>query len=99
MRIVTFAVTDVVHLHSLSGSNIAMPVSQQDDSYETITVKALHPTFAAEVQGVDFSQLSNKQLDEVVAALAKVRTSVSRLNTSQLTDGVWRLCLSKYRHG
>ena len=40
-------------------------------AFSTITVKELHPTFAAEVQGVDFQNLSDKQFDEVVAALAK----------------------------
>lgn len=45
-------------------------------SFETITVKELHPTFAAEVQGVNFKDLSDKQFDEVVAALAKVCPSV-----------------------
>lgn len=40
--------------------------------FETIVVKELHPTFAAEIQGANFQQMSKKQLDEVVAAMAKV---------------------------
>lgn len=41
--------------------------------FKTITVKELHPTFAAEVEGVDFENLSDEQLQEILAAMAKVQ--------------------------
>lgn len=40
--------------------------------FETISVKPLHLTFAAEVAGVDFQNLSDKQFSDVLAAIAKV---------------------------
>jgi alpha-ketoglutarate-dependent 2,4-dichlorophenoxyacetate dioxygenase len=41
--------------------------------FKTIEVKKLHPTFAAEVKGVDFDHVSDGQFDEILAAMAKVR--------------------------
>lgn len=41
---------------------------------ETISVKPLHPTFAAEIGGVDFQNLSEKQFCDILAAMAKVST-------------------------
>lgn len=41
-------------------------------SFKTITIKPLHPTFVAEIQGVDFTNLSDETFSEIVAALAKV---------------------------
>lgn len=49
-----------------------MPVATARPSFETITVKELHPTFAAEIEGVDFQKLSDQQYEEVIGALAKV---------------------------
>jgi alpha-ketoglutarate-dependent 2,4-dichlorophenoxyacetate dioxygenase len=54
-----------------------MPGLPNNGGYETITVEELHPTFAAEVKGVDFARLSEKQFKEVTAALAKVSVSVT----------------------
>ena len=45
-----------------------------DPQYQTLSVKELHPTFAAEVHGVNFSkELSDEAFKDVVAVLAKVR--------------------------
>lgn len=41
--------------------------------FKTIEVKELHPTFAAEVSGVDFEHVSEEQFKEILAAMAKVR--------------------------
>ena len=38
----------------------------------TITIKELHPTFAAEVHGVDFENLTDEQFDEIYQAITKV---------------------------
>lgn len=49
-----------------------MPGLLHQPRFKTITVKQLHPTFGAEIQGVDFDNVSDEQFDEVKAALAKV---------------------------
>ncbi len=49
-----------------------MPGLIKEDEFKTITVKELHPTFAAEVSGVNFQDLSEEQLSEILAAMAKV---------------------------
>lgn len=41
-------------------------------SFKTIQVKELHPTFAAEVTGVDFPDVPDEQFAEILAAMAKV---------------------------
>ena len=50
-----------------------MPGLVKEDDFKTLTVKGLHPTFAAEVSGVDFQNLSEEQFQEILAAMAKVR--------------------------
>lgn len=37
-----------------------------------ITVKELHPSFAAEVAGVDFQNLDDEQFGEIYKAITKV---------------------------
>jgi alpha-ketoglutarate-dependent 2,4-dichlorophenoxyacetate dioxygenase len=49
-----------------------MDTINQETAFKTITVKPLHPTFAAEIAGVDFSNLSDETFSEIRAALAKV---------------------------
>lgn len=49
-----------------------MPGIIETTSFETIEVKELHPTFAAEVAGVDFQDVPEKQFTEIIAAMAKV---------------------------
>ncbi|OCL11759.1 alpha-ketoglutarate-dependent 2,4-dichlorophenoxyacetate dioxygenase [Glonium stellatum] len=48
-----------------------MPGLIEVPQFKTITVKELHPTFAAEVEGVDFQNLTEEQFREVVAAVTK----------------------------
>jgi alpha-ketoglutarate-dependent 2,4-dichlorophenoxyacetate dioxygenase len=40
--------------------------------FKTISVKELHPTFGAEIQGVEFPDPSEEQFEEILAAMAKV---------------------------
>ena len=40
--------------------------------FKTIRVKELHPTFGAEIEGVDFPKPSDEQFEEIIAAMAKV---------------------------
>jgi alpha-ketoglutarate-dependent 2,4-dichlorophenoxyacetate dioxygenase len=51
-----------------------MPGLLQEPQFKHITVKELHPTFVAEVQGVDFSKpVSPEVFSEIQNALAKVK--------------------------
>ncbi|KAK8062777.1 hypothetical protein PG997_014874 [Apiospora hydei] len=61
-----------------------MPGTIETPAFKTIDVKELHPTFAAEVTGVDFRDVSEEQFAEIVAAMAKYGVCVFR-NTG-LTD-------------
>lgn len=45
----------------------------EESRFKTITVTEVHPTFAAEIEGVDWKNLSEEQFKEIFAALAKVR--------------------------
>ncbi|KAK3943579.1 putative dichlorophenoxyacetate alpha-ketoglutarate dioxygenase, partial [Diplogelasinospora grovesii] len=56
----------------------------QDTPFKTITIKELHPTFGAEVSGVDFDNLTAEQLGEIIAAMAKYGVCVFR--STGLTD-------------
>lgn len=49
-----------------------MPGLIQESPFKTIAVKELHPTFGAEVSGVNFQDLSDEQFREIVSAMAKV---------------------------
>lgn len=44
----------------------------EESPFKTITVKEVHPTFAAEIEGVDWKNLSDEQFNEIFAAQAKV---------------------------
>ncbi|KAL7622144.1 hypothetical protein AAE478_007646 [Parahypoxylon ruwenzoriense] len=55
-----------------------MPGLIQESPFKTITVKELHPTFAAEVSGVNFQDLSEEQFQEILAAMAKYGVCVFR---------------------
>ncbi|KAH8778506.1 hypothetical protein F5883DRAFT_215803 [Diaporthe sp. PMI_573] len=61
-----------------------MPGTIQEPSPEGLTVKELHPTFGAEIEGVDFENLSDAQFAEIKAALAKYGFVVFR--RTGLTD-------------
>lgn len=49
-------------------------IIQKDPSPGGLTIKELHPTFGAEIQGVDFENLSEAQFAEIKSAMAKVRS-------------------------
>ncbi|KAI6082968.1 taurine catabolism dioxygenase [Hypoxylon rubiginosum] len=55
-----------------------MPGLVQETPFKTITVNELHPTFAAEVTGVNFQDVSEEQFAEIVAAMAKYGVCVFR---------------------
>lgn len=44
----------------------------QSTPFRTITIKELHPSFGAEIQDVDFQNMSDEQFQEIKAAMAKV---------------------------
>jgi hypothetical protein len=52
-----------------------IPSSLTDESsYNYITVKRLHPTFGAEISGIDFTiPLTDEVFSDILAALNKVR--------------------------
>ena len=79
-----------------------MPGIIQETPFQTISVKELHPTFGAEVIGVNFPNPDEEQRKEVLAAMAKVR-SVEQMYTNSLivanvTFLVWLLRLPKHRN-
>lgn len=47
-----------------------------------VTIKELHPTFAAEVRGVDFQNLTDDQFDEIYKAITKVSPRAHNLPDS-----------------
>lgn len=50
-----------------------MPALATDSTFNYITVKNLHPTFGAEISGIDFSKpLPDEVFGEVFAAAKKV---------------------------
>ncbi|KAI2601759.1 taurine catabolism dioxygenase [Hypoxylon sp. NC1633] len=55
-----------------------MPGLIQESPFQTITVKELHPTFGAEVSGVNFQDLSEEQFSEILAAMAEYGFCVFR---------------------
>ncbi|KAI0466527.1 alpha-ketoglutarate-dependent 2,4-dichlorophenoxyacetate dioxygenase [Xylaria cf. heliscus] len=57
---------------------------EEEPQFKTIEIKKLHPTFAAEVSGVNFDDVSEEQFSEILAAMAKYGVCVFR-NTG-LTD-------------
>ncbi|KAK8129071.1 alpha-ketoglutarate-dependent 2-4-dichlorophenoxyacetate dioxygenase [Apiospora sp. TS-2023a] len=61
-----------------------MPDTIETPSFKTIQVKELHPTFAAEVTGVNFQHVSDEQFAEILAAMAKYGVCVFR--KTGLTD-------------
>lgn len=49
-------------------------IIQKEPSPGGLTIKELHPTFGAEIEGVDFENLSEAQFAEIKSAMAKVRS-------------------------
>lgn len=52
-------------------------VDTTGSDFKTISVKELHSTFGAEIEGVDFPSPSDEQFEEVLQAMAKVVTSTT----------------------
>lgn len=76
-----------------------MPGIIQEPSPEGLTIKELHPTFGAEIEGVDFENLTEAQFGEIKAALSKVRSHtwfyawfLSRDNSGLEVVSISRLC-------
>ncbi|KAF2181659.1 taurine catabolism dioxygenase [Zopfia rhizophila CBS 207.26] len=57
----------------------------QDAPFKTVTIKEVHPTFGAEILGADFHNMSDEQLKEIKAAMAKYGVLVFR-NTGMNDD-------------
>lgn len=60
----------------------------------SITIKELHPTFAAEVHGVNFQDLTDEQFDEIYKAITKVSSTVpysAREETKKCSTVLWPL--------
>lgn len=55
-------------------TRLKMPGIIQEPSPEGLTIKELHPSFGAEIEGVDFENLSEAQFVEIKSAMAKVRS-------------------------
>ena len=52
-----------------------MTVAKNEMAFSHISVKKLHPTFAAEISGVDFSSpLSDEVFQEISQAVTEVRS-------------------------
>ena len=50
---------------------------EPETEFKTLKIKELHPTFAAEIEGVDFSKpIPDDVFNEILAASAKVSRSV-----------------------
>ena len=63
-----------------SGADVASSIADGPHTSTNITIKPLHPTFGAELGGVDFSKpLLDETFAEIEAAIAKVlSTSISQ---------------------
>ncbi|KAI0429060.1 alpha-ketoglutarate-dependent 2,4-dichlorophenoxyacetate dioxygenase [Xylaria sp. FL1042] len=59
-------------------------VREEEQPFKTIEVEELHPTFGAEIKGVDFEDVSEGQFSEIMAAMAKYGVCVFR--KTGLTD-------------
>jgi hypothetical protein len=59
-----------------------MPGLPQRSTFEHITISELHPTFGAEISGVDFSHpVEEKVFQEILTAMSKVgSTQLSKTN-------------------
>lgn len=68
-----------------------------ETEFKTLRFKELHPTFAAEIEGVDFSApIPDDVFNEILAASAKVvHLEFGVLDTDEIA--VWCDCLSEDR--
>ena len=49
-----------------------MPGLIQKSTFDQLKITPIHATFGAEVEGVDFANLSDEVYNEILAAMAKV---------------------------
>jgi len=73
----------LIHLelpfHTTCNKQYKMPGLIQEPEFKSFTVKELHPTFVAEIQGIDFSEpISEESFQEILDALAKYGVCVFR---------------------
>ena len=52
-----------------------MPGVLKDPEFKHLHVQELHPTFGAEIDGVNLSNASDDEFSEILAAMAKVKNS------------------------
>jgi len=52
-----------------------MPGLLKNSEFKHLQIRELHPTFGAEIDGVDLANASDEEFQEVLAAMAKVRLS------------------------
>lgn len=73
-------------------------LATKGSSYKHITVKSLHPTFGAEIGGVDFSKpVADEIFDEIRAAARKVGWNsdfLSHLTTLDTAEALGGYCAS-----
>jgi alpha-ketoglutarate-dependent 2,4-dichlorophenoxyacetate dioxygenase len=50
-----------------------MPGLIQTSTFQKLNIKPLHPTFGAEIEDVNLSNVSDETFQEILAAMAKVR--------------------------
>lgn len=68
--------------------SLAMTVAKKEGPFSFISVKELHPTFAAEISGVDFSlPLSDEVFREIFQAVTKV-SSLSTLSCTEVNKNI-----------
>lgn len=63
----------------------------EDADFATISVHKLHLTFGAQVNGVNFQEVTDQQFAEILRAMAKVRyhqVSSSQLGRTSVGDSV-----------
>lgn len=58
----------------------------RDREFKTFRVKELHPTFCAEIEGVEFPNPSDEQFEELLRAMAKVSAFNCRLTRTYRTS-------------
>ena len=62
-----------------------MPGLITEHSSQSLEIKELHPTFGAEITGLNLKECTDDQFQELLAAMAKVRPSLTRLWKARLT--------------
>jgi hypothetical protein len=76
-----------------------MPGLLQEPQFEHVKIKEIGPTFAAEVEGVDFSQdIPQEVFDEILKAITKAGFPLQYKPPLSSDDlAVWRTCIPSHR--